>query len=204
AFAIVQGPEWGWGDPRVLAAIGIALAAGVTVVRRSARVPEPVLDLSLFRDRAFSLSLVVAVLFSMAFFAMFFGLVIFLDDGWGEPTGTAGLMVTPLLLTASLLSFVGGRWADRYGHRQVMVPGALLFALGATLLAVLADSEPNAWLWFPSVLMLGFGVGAVYPSFQSAAVRNVPAERFGVATAIVHTFSRTASTIAVAVGVALL
>jgi MFS family permease len=67
-----------------------------------------------------------------------------------------------------------------------------------------AGPEPNAWLWFPSVLMLGFGVGAVYPSFQSAAVRNVPAERFGVATAIVHTFSRTASTIAVAVGVALL
>lgn len=204
AFAIVQGPEWGWGDPRVLAAIGVALAAGVTVVRRSARLPEPVLDLSLFHDRAFALSLVVAVLFSMAFFAMFFGLVIFLDDGWGEPTGTAGLMVTPLLLTASLLSFVGGRWADRYGHRQVMVPGALLFALGATLLAMFAGPEPNAWLWFPSVLMLGFGVGAVYPSFQSAAVRNVPAERFGVATAIVHTFSRTASTIAVAVGVALL
>ena len=204
AFAIVQGPEWGWGDLRVLGALVLAGAGGVTVVRRSARVAEPVLDLGLFRDRAFTLSLVVAVLFSMAFFAMFFGLVLFLDEGWGQPTGTAGLMVTPLLLTASATSYLGGRLADRLGHRRVMVPGSLLFALGAVLLAALAGEQPDVWVWFPSVLLLGFGVGAVYPSFQSAAVRNVAAERFGVATAVVHTFSRTASTIAVAVGVALL
>jgi MFS family permease len=113
-------------------------------------------------------------------------------------------MVTPLLLTSSALSFLGGRWADRFGHRRVMVPGALCFAFGAALLATMAGEEPNAWLWFPCVLLLGLGVGTVYPSFQSAAVRNVPAERFGVAAAVVHTFSRTAATIAVAVGVALL
>lgn len=204
AFAIVQGPEWGWLDPRVLLGLVVAVGAGVWVVRRSAVVDEPVLDLSLFRDRVFSLSLVIAVLFSLAFFAMFFGLVLFLDEGWGEPTGTRGLMVSPLLLTSSALSFLGGRWADRFGHRRIMVPGSLCFAAGAALLATQAGPEPDAWLWFPSIVLLGFGVGTVYPSFQSAAVRHVPAERFGVATAIVHTFSRTASTIAVAVGVALL
>jgi EmrB/QacA subfamily drug resistance transporter len=203
AFGIVQGAEVGWGDPIVLAGFLVSFVAGALVVHRSRTHPEPVLDLRLFRDRTFTLANVVAVLFSMAFFAMFFGLVLFLDEAWGEPTGTAGLMVTPLLLTSSAMSFVGGRLADRLGHRRVMVPGSLLFAAGAVALGLWAGAEPNLALWLPSVVLLGFGVGAVYPSFQSAAVRHVPAERFGVASAVVHTNSRIAATIAVALSVVL-
>lgn len=203
AFAIVEGPEVGWGAPSVLGAFAVALAGGVLVVWRSARHPEPVLDLDLFRFRTFRLSAVVAFLFSVAFFAMFFGVVLFLTDAWGEPTGRAGLYVTPILLTASVTSFLGGRVVDRLGHRRVMVPSALLFAVGALALALGAGAEPDLLLWVPAAVCMGLGVGGVFPSFQSGAVHDVPSDRYGVAAGTVQTMSRVGATVAVAVGVVL-
>ena len=205
ALATVQGPEWGWTDPRVAAlAIG-GVAAGVGTVVRSRRHPEPVLDLRLFANPTFARANVVAFLFSGAFFAMFFGLVRFLTDGWGYDTSEAGLLITPGPATAAVVSFAGGRVADRWGHRAVMVPGALSFAAGAAWLLIGVGDQPDLLrVWFPAIVLMGVGIGAVFPSFQSAAVHGVPPDRFGVASATVQTNTRVAATLGVAVAVALI
>jgi MFS family permease len=203
AYGIVQGPERGWTDPAVLGGFVVAAVGAATLILRSRRHPEPVLPLHLFADRGFVCANVVAVLFSVAFFAMFFGLVLFVNEAWDEPTGTAGLLITPALLTAAAFSFLGGRRADRVGHRLVMIPGSLAFSLGAVLLALGAGPEPELWLWIPALVLLGAGVGAVFPSFQSGAVHRVSEGEFAVAAATVQTNSRIAGTLGVAIAVVL-
>ncbi len=204
ALGIVQGPEWGWASTRVIGALVVSLLAGTAFVRRSRHHPAPVLDLDLFRSPVFRNAQIVALLFGAAFFAMFFGLVRFLTEGWGYSTGRAGLLVTPGPATAAVFSYVGGRLADRYGHRAVMVPGALVFALGAAWLAVGLGEEPElATVWLPGVILLGVGIGLDFPAFQSAAVHGLPENRFGVVAAATQTTIRISGTLGIALAVAL-
>lgn len=202
ALAITQGPGRGWTDPLVLGALAAGAGAAVALVHRSTRQAEPVLDLELLADPLFRAANVVAFTFSAAFFAMFFGLVVFVVDVWGESSDRAGLFVIPAQITAAVTSFAGGKLADRLGHRRVMVPGALAFAAGSLLLATV-DDERSLGLWTVALVLMGAGVGTVFPSFQSGAVHAVPARKFGIAAATTQTNIRVAGTLGVAVAVAL-
>jgi EmrB/QacA subfamily drug resistance transporter len=205
ALGLVEGPSWGWTSPAVLTAFAVAIAAGTIVVRRSTRHPAPVIDPDLFRRPLFLRANVVALLFGAAFFAMFFGLVRFLNEGWDYSTGQAGLLVTPGPAAAAVFSYVGGTLAGRFGHRAVMVPGALVFAAGAAWLAVGIGEEPEIWsVWIPGVVVMGVGIGLVFANFQSAAVHGVPESRFGVAAAATQTVVRLSGTLGIAVAVVLI
>ena len=204
ALGIVEGPSWGWSSPGVLTAFAVSVTATVLLVRRSTRHPDPVIAPDLFAAPLFRRANVVALLFGAAFFAMFFGLVRFLTEGWGYSTGESGLLVTPGPAAAAVFSYVGGRLADRYGHRAVMVPGALIFALGGAWLGLGIGEEPAIWtVWIPGVLLLGIGIGLVFPNFQSAAVHGVAEARFGVAAAAIQTVVRLSGTLGIALAVVL-
>jgi MFS family permease len=204
ALGLVQGPEWGWAAPGVVGAFAVSAAAFALLVHRSSRHPSPVISPDLYRAPLFRRANAVALLFGAAFFAMFFGLVRFLTEGWGYSTGQAGLLVTPGPAAAALFSYVGGRLADHHGHRAVMVPGALVFAAGGAWLALGIGPEPEiATVWLPGVLLLGVGIGLVFPNFQSAAVHGVEESRFGVAAAAIQTVVRLAGTLGIALAVVL-
>lgn len=203
ALAITQGPERGWADPVVIGAAALALVAAGALVLRSRHHADPVLDLDLLADPLFRASNVVAFTFSAAFFAMFFGLVLFVTDAWEQPHGRAGLYVIPAQITAATVSFAGGRLADRVGHRRVMVPGALAFAAGCALLYGVVDGRDTLGAWIVALVLMGAGIGAVFPSFQSGAVHGVASAKFGTAAATTQTNSRVAGTLGVAVAVAL-
>ncbi|HYF46658.1 MAG TPA: MFS transporter [Acidimicrobiales bacterium] len=164
ALGLVEGPEWGWTASGVLGAFAVSLVAGVLLIRRSTRHPAPVIAPDLFRSPLFRRANVVALLFGAAFFAMFFGLVRFLTEGWGYSTGRSGLLVTPGPAAAALFSYVGGRLADHVGHRAVMVPGALVFAAGGLWLVLGIGPQPSIGaVWIPGVVLLGVGIGLVLP-----------------------------------------
>jgi MFS family permease len=204
ALGLVEGPTWGWAAPGVLGAFAVSAVAATALWQRSTRHPAPVIAPDLFRLPLFRRANVVALLFGAAFFAMFFGMVRFLTEGWGYSTGRAGLLVTPGPAAAAVFSYVGGRLADHLGHRAVMVPGAVVFALGGAWLALGIGADPDiATVWVPGVLLLGIGIGLVFPNFQSAAVYGVPEARFGVAAAAIQTVVRLSGTIGIAIAVVL-
>lgn len=202
ALAITQGPGGGWSDPLVLGSLAVGAVASVWLVRRSGRQAEPVLDLELLADPMFRAANAVAFTFSAAFFAMFFGVVVFVVDVWDVSSDRAGLFVIPAQITAAATSFAGGKMADRLGHRRVMVPGALAFAVGSLMLATLGDDR-SLLVWTLALVLMGAGVGTVFPSFQSGAVHAVPSRKFGTAAATTQANVRVAGTLGVAVAVAL-
>ena len=91
ALGLVEGPSWGWTSPGVLAAFVVSAVGG-----RPARAPVDPPPATRSSPRTcsaaplFRRANVVALLFGAAFFAMFFGLVRFLTEGWGYSTGKAG------------------------------------------------------------------------------------------------------------------
>ncbi len=90
-LAISQGSTWGWSSGRTIACFAGAIVLGAAFLYRSAHHPEPVLDLSLFSARSFSVANAATLLYAMGFFAMLLGNILFLTGVWHYSILQAGL-----------------------------------------------------------------------------------------------------------------
>jgi EmrB/QacA subfamily drug resistance transporter len=205
ALAIVKGSDWGWDSARVL---GSFLAAAVllpAVLVRSARHRAPVIDLSLFRARSFAVANAGMFAFSTAFYALLLCNVLFLTQVWGYSILTAGFAVTPGPLMAAATAPVAGQLADRFGQRVVALPGALFFAAGCALFALDMGAEPSyASEYLLPTMLTGAGVGFSFASWGSAAVAQLPANRFATGSAVLACVRQIGAVLGIAALVAML
>jgi NTE family protein len=202
-LGIVEGNDWGWTAAGTLAAFaaGVLLLAGV--VARSARHPRPIVEPALFAHASFRLGNLGTLLFAAAFFSLILGNVLFLTSIWGYTVLQAGAATLPGPALSTVVAGPAGRLADRFGHRAVIVPGALFFAAGAMVLRS-AGAEPD-WLglWLPGACLTGIGIGLAFPTLGSAAVRDVPVDRFATASAVNAAFRQVGAVLGTAILVAI-
>ncbi len=201
-LAISEGPTWGWTSARILA--GFAVGAGpyrFSFLFRSARHEEPVLDLTLFRARSFSLANSAAFLYSMGFFSMLLGNILFLTSVWHYSILRAGLSVTPGPLVVAVVSGSAGKLAARFGFRRILIVGFSVFTLGL-LWYVWRVNLHAEYLkeWLPGTLIVGLGIGFTFPVISAAAVSSLEPARYSVGSAV----NQTARQIGGALGVAIL
>ncbi|HEY1360023.1 MAG TPA: DHA2 family efflux MFS transporter permease subunit [Thermoleophilaceae bacterium] len=205
ALGIVKGQDWGWDSTRVVASLAAGVLLVPLVIARSLRHPAPVIDPSLFRSRSFSVAVAGTFAFSFAFYALILGNVLFLTQVWGWSILSAGFAITPGPLMAALSAPVGGRLSDRFGQRPVAVPGALLFAAGSTWFALRLGTTPHyARDYLAGTLMTGTGVGLSYAAWASAAVAELPSERFASGSAVVACLRQVGAVLGIAVLIAVL
>jgi EmrB/QacA subfamily drug resistance transporter len=205
ALAITQGPSWGWRSPGVLGALAAATLLLPLVVARSARHPTPVLELSLFRLRRFSVANAALLVFALGFFALLLANVLFLTGVWRYSTIRAGIALTPGPLMAALAAPLGGRLADRVGHRAVALAGSLAFAAGTLTLALATGGQPHyATRFLPAVLLVGAGVGLTIAALGSAAVLDLPRARLATGSAISSSFRQIGAVLGIAALIAIL
>jgi EmrB/QacA subfamily drug resistance transporter len=188
-LAIVEGPDWGWSSPRVVGALVTSAILLGAVVWRSSRHTSPVIELSLFRVRSFSVANAGGFVFALGFYALLLCNVLFLTGVWGYSILEAGVALTPGPLAAAVAAPIGGRLSDRFGQRVVAIPGGLLFAAGAALFALRMGEEPSYVVDFlPATLLTGTGVGLSFAAFGSAAVAELPRSRYATGGAIANCF----------------
>jgi len=200
-LAISEGPSWGWSSGRVVACLVVTAGLGAAFLYRSARHAAPILDLTLFSSRSFSVANTATLLYAMGFFAMLLGNILFLTSVWHYSILRAGLAVTPGPLVVAAVSGPAGRLATRVGFRRVLLVGTACFAGGLVWYATRVGVEP-AYLatWLPATLITGLGIGLTFPVLSAAAVSSLHPERFAVGSAV----NQTARQVGGAVGVALL
>ena len=163
-------------------ALALALAWERRLARRGG---EPLLDLPLFRDRAFSAGL--GVNFALVFFfgSFMFVLTLLLQAGLGQSPLHAGLEAGPLAFTFTMMSILGPRLSARFGARSITF-GAGLAALGTIALAITGvryGGDLTGWDLVPATALIGLGQGMALPSLIGAAMltcrRNGPGRRPG-------------------------
>lgn len=183
-LGIVEGNDWGWAAPATLACfvVGAALLGGL--VARSFSHARPIVEPALFAHRSFRIGNVGTLLFATAFFSLILGNVLFLTSIWGYTILQAGLAALPGPALSTVFAGPAGRLADRFGHRAVILPGTLVFAVGAMVLRS-AGAEPDyVGLWLPGACLTGVGIGLAFPTLGAASVRDVPIDRFATASAV--------------------
>jgi EmrB/QacA subfamily drug resistance transporter len=184
-LAIVQGQSWGWTSVRVLGLLVGSAVLTAAFLYQSLRHGAPVLELRLFRSRAFSAANIASTLFFAAFGAMLLSNVLFLTRVWHEDILTAGLQISPGPIMAAAFAVPGSVLAGRYGQRAIASIGALLFASGGAWWLTHVGLEPHyATEVLPGMLLGGAGVGFVIPTLASAVAASLPPARFATGSAI--------------------
>ena len=166
---------------------------------------EPLIDLGLFRNRTYSFVNMAALLFSISFATMFFSFFFFMTNIWHYSLPKAGLAITPGPLIVIPVAIISGKIASRWGHKNILVYGCLLFALSAIWYLNIPGLNPNYLVdWLPGQLITGAAIGMVMPALSAAAVHDLPKKDYAMGTAINQAIRQMGTVIGVAVTVALL
>jgi EmrB/QacA subfamily drug resistance transporter len=200
-LAITQGPHWGWSSLGVVGTLVLSVLLFLAFLYRCTHHAEPVLDLTLFRARTFSVANVVTLLYAMGFFAMLLGNILFLTGVWHYKIIWAGLAVTPGPLVVAAVAGPAGRLAARVGFRRVLLAGTTFFTLGLLMFALRVGLHPEyVTRWLPATIVLGLGIGLTFPVLGATAVSSLHPERYAVGSAV----NQTARQVGGAIGIALL
>lgn len=176
--------------------LGLVLIAGFLV--RAAKIANPLVDLSLFRDRAFRTAMGTLSLFQISFLGTMMVVPTYFMLVRGESALTAGLMVAPQGVGALLTMPVAGRLVDRVGPRKVVLPGLVLIAVSFALLTQVGADTPY-WTLLLTVFVTGLGMGMTLMPINSAALQMVPPALASRASTLLNIVLQTAGAIGAAV-----
>ncbi|MEM8925961.1 MAG: MFS transporter [Actinomycetota bacterium] len=185
---ITQASTWGWSAPITLGALVAGLVLGLAFIARSARHPTPLVNVELFRIPEVAVANVANLFMSITSLSIWLVWPLFLIRVWGFSVQTVGVAITIGPIFAGSAALAGGRLADRYGQRWLMVVGSAITTAAVSYGAVMIAATPDYPLRFaPMVAMFGLGWGISNPSMNSWALSKVPADVFGETNAAFNT-----------------
>jgi EmrB/QacA subfamily drug resistance transporter len=197
-FGLIQfGVEDASGPLAAMAlAIGVGALAGFALVERRRR--NPMLPLEIFRsDQFVSANLVTFVVYG-AFGAVFFLLVLVLQNALGYSALAAGMASLPITALLLLLSARAGAIAQRIGPRIPLTVGPLLIAAGMLLMTRIDAQSSYLGGVLPALIVFGLGLAATVAPITATALAAASEQHAGIASGVNNAVSRTAQLIVVA------
>jgi EmrB/QacA subfamily drug resistance transporter len=181
-WGIVHGDTDGWTSAKVLGAfLGGAVLLAVFVAWE-ARVPEPMLPLSFYRVRAFTLTNVVSAAMYFGVFGSLFLLAQYLQIVPRRTPFEAGVRTLAWTLMPMFVAPVAGLLSDRVGGGRLMALGLFLQGVGLGWINVVADIDtPYSSLVAP-MIVAGVGMGLVFAPTAAVVLGSVSKEHAGKAS----------------------
>lgn len=176
------------GTPASWVMLGLAFALFLLLLRVESRAADPILPLSLFRDRLFAVASSHGLLTGWAMFGSLSFIPLFVQSVLGTTAMQAGLTVTPMLLGWVTASVIGTRLLLVIGFRKLGFIGTALLLVGTALLATVG-AETNYVNNMVYVSIMGVGMGLSIPSFLISVQTSVERRELGTATSTIQ-FSR--------------
>ena len=197
-LSLIEGNNWHWGSPRIIALWIIAAVALVGFFATEARVRAPMLDLSFFRNRTSAGVNLVGFIVSFALFAQFFFLTLYMQNVLHLSPLQTGIRFLPTTVVLVVMGPVSGRLTDRIGPRPLMVAGTLIVAISIFIESrITVDSGYLRLL--PGFILMGFGMGLVMSPMTTAAMNAVDRTKAGAASGVLSMSRMVGSTFGVAV-----
>jgi EmrB/QacA subfamily drug resistance transporter len=150
--------------------VGVVLL--IAFVLRSTRAIEPLMDLSLFRDRTFTVSSVGIFLTGVTLYGTMFLLPFYYQIDRGQAAWQAGLLMAPQGIGAAMMMRVAGSLADKYGPRYVAASGFAIMAVG-TFFYTRVTSHTSFSLLAIALFLRGIGLGFGMMPVVAASYRNL-------------------------------
>ncbi len=175
SISVVMG---NFGSLYALALFGLGVGSGFLLWFSSRRTKNPIIDFAVLFQRSFALPALIYLLVLLCFGGCLFTAAFIITDRPGGNASQVGLVNMCVFAVSAFASPLGGRLADRFDPRSV-----LLVLLTVMLIGLLLYSQINANtpLWVIAVItsILGFVTGSKTPAVMKIALYNIPAHKLG-------------------------
>ncbi|RJL36236.1 MFS transporter [Bailinhaonella thermotolerans] len=198
-FALVEGPELGWGSPLVIGAFALAAALLAVFALVEARSADPLMPFRLFRNRSLTVGMLVTFIYMATFGVLPYFLTVLMQGVHGYSALQTGLafLIPSLAIAAGTQG--GERLATRIGTRATLLIGFGIGVAGTAVLAFGFDADAGYGLLVPGLIVSGVGQGIVWTAMWIAAATGTPAHEQGVANGIASTALNIGNAIGLAV-----
>ena len=181
-FTSLGGSTWPWNSAQIIALMMIGIVALGGFVYVESRVPEPILPLSLFRNRTFAVTSAVGFIVGLSLFGAVTYLPLYLQIVKGVSPTKSGLQLTPMMLGLLVTSVLSGQLISRWGKYRVFpIVGTAVVTVGMVLLSRLGITT-SLWVAALDMVVLGLGLGLVMQVLVLAVQNAVDYKFLGVAT----------------------
>jgi EmrB/QacA subfamily drug resistance transporter len=198
SFGLIEQPVLGWSDPGVWGALLGGAALLVVFVLHEARTPAPMLPLSLFDHRNFSVANAQTFVMYGGIGLLGFFVTIYLQQvaGWSAlASGVTGLIPTIVMF---FLSARMGRLADKYGPRPFLTIGPLVVAAGFALTLRYGTTVSFLTDVLPALLVFSLGLAMTVSPLTATVLADASEMDAGIASAVNNAVARTGSLVAIA------
>jgi EmrB/QacA subfamily drug resistance transporter len=182
-FFMLNGARQGWDSALELASLGGGLVCGLLFILKERRIRDPMIDLSIFRDGFFSISVLCVLLVFVVTFCVTIVQPFYLQEALGLSPSAAGLLLLASPLASGLAAPFSGHLSDKVGAKALSVAGLLIMLVGLGLMTLLGLSSSPVLV----AICLGiFGLGGgVFGSPNTKLIMSqAPRDKLGIAGSI--------------------
>ncbi len=198
-FYFSQSPGWGWANARTLPALAGALVLLAWFVVNELRARNPLVPLTIFRNRNLSgANAAMAAVFG-GNLGMFFLITLYLQLVEHYSAIGTGLAILPFPVVLGAVAAQMRRLIARHGYRRYLILGPALVAAGMVWVCFLPVHGSYALHLLPGFLVMPVGFGMSFPSAYAAATSGVPAHQAGLASGLITTAQQIGGAVGLAV-----
>jgi len=198
-LALTWVSEYGWGSARFLGLLAVAVVMLGAFLFFESRAEEPILSLSLFKNRTFSISAVALFMTGMGMFGAILFIPLFMQGVIGVSATQSGSLLTPLMLTLIAGSIISGQLVSRTGRYKFQaIAGLAIMTVGLLLLAGM-HSDTTRGIVVRNMVVVGFGLGLTMPIYTLIVQNAVERRMMGAATAATQFFRQIGGTVGTAI-----
>ena len=195
------GTTYDWVSPQVIGMLITAAAGWIAFILYELRLErsggQPIIEPTLFKNNTFAVSTMVTVITGIALFGSIFYIPLFVQGVIGSSATSSGVIVTPLMLTAIVMSVLSGQIVARTGRYKILaITGACISLIGGLLLLRLDVNSTNNDVVL-AMIVLGLGMGTSM-SLYNLLVQNALPNKIGQATGGLIFFRQIGSTVGLA------
>ena len=178
-FAINQAQVWGMSDPRIIAGIAAAIVSFLFFIVVEKRSSMPLLDLSIFKNTWFTISIICGFLTFVVLFTSNIIHPFYLQDVREFSPGTAGLLMTVTPLVMGITSPISGHLSDRIGSEVLTLVGLSITAVGMFLMSVM-NQTTSVLLICVFVALVAVGNANFQSPNTSLIMSSVSQDKLGI------------------------
>ena len=188
----------GWEDMVVLCTIILGIVAILTFCLKQSKSTEPLLDLSVFKNKLFTLTSIINIIVTMMMYADMVLLPIYLQNGRGFSAFEAGLLLLPGAIVNALMSPVTGKLYDRFGAKPLFIIGLIFIIPSMWVVTDLTETTPFVFLMIRTIF-LRVGLSFITMPLNTASLNSLPRALVTHGTAVNNTLRQIAGAIGTAV-----
>ena len=185
-YTLVRAPDVGWGKAGTIGELAGAAALLAAFVVNERRHRNPLFPFSILRINGLAAADATQVAAMAGFYSMFFFITLYMQTVLGYSQIQAGSAYIPVTFGVAISSGISSQLFARIGTRPIIVAGALLGAAGLYWLSRIPVHGSYLTDLLPGLMIMAFGLGAVFVGVTTAANAGVPPDKAGLAAALVN------------------